>query len=697
MLATLGALGTTLAYRTVAQATVPTTTQVELLLLTAGGGPAADGDYAVKVALYSSEAGGKAVWSEGPGTVAVKSGLASWALGAQSPLAPALAGGQAAWLEVQVLPDPPLPRRPVGAGLFSQRAGVAEAVDCSGCIGGAQLDPKLLADYAKISALAKVATSGQYGDLQGVPNLADYAKSAALAKVASSGQYADLQGAPNLAGYPKTAELANVAFTGKYADLQGGPDLAPYAQKTDLAAVALSGKYADLEGAPKLGVACGTGLVVKGLKSDGSLDCTSGGGTLPADGLATVSNGTLSNQFTDTFTGPAAPIAIPDNNPVGASDSLLLPDLGVVNSLKVSIDIANSDLSSLTVKLFDPNGAAYVLFDKGKVGNALTASYPAPDKPVSGDLGAWVGKNPKGKWSLSVIDLGFLNNKTDGLLKSWSIQAGSLSANKVAAEGRLLTKAGLQLQNADKDPVACAPDTYGFVYYNTTSSSVVVCTAQGFVAIALTPALGSAANPATSCKALLVQHPSTKSGTYWLKPGAKAFQAYCDMTTGGGGWTMCYSTDGEVHIKSEISSNTPYGTSGYRSDCNDIAFSEVLYVNHTGSQSAWFAREGGGALKLSATNYNTAGSDFGQWAAAGGVASANFKYQLNICDAGWMWAGLMMTGFNGCWKQCGSWCSDTQSPYFRVDGDDGNAYNGVAFNENGHQNVGGKLMSAGIR
>jgi subtilisin-like proprotein convertase family protein len=376
---------------------------------------------------------------------------------------------------------------------------------------------------------------------------------------------------------------------------------------------------------------------------------------------------------------------------------LTLPDLGVANSLKVAVQLANSDLSTVTVKLFDPSGAAYVLYDKGQKGNALTATYPNPDKPVAGDLGAWVGKNPKGKWSLSVVDLGFLNNKTDGQLKSWSIQVGSLSGNKVAAEGRLLTKAGLQLQNADKDPVTCGPDTYGFMYYNTTSSSVVVCTAQGFVAISLTPALGTAANPAASCKALLTAQPSTKSGNYWLKPGAKAFQAYCDMTTGGGGWTMCYSTDGGVHVKTEVSSNTAYGSSGYRSDCNDIAFSELLYVNHTSNQSAWFSRDGGGALKMSSTNYNTSGGDFGQWSAVGGVANGNFKYQLNICDAGWMWTGLMLTGYTNCWKQCGAWCGDTQTPYFRVDGDDGGDYNGLAFNENGHQNVGGKLLSVGIR
>ncbi|MEC9072763.1 MAG: hypothetical protein VX938_10305, partial [Myxococcota bacterium] len=77
-------------------------------------------------------------------------------------------------------------------------------------------------------------------------------------------------------------------------------------------------------------------------------DLVVGEGNLPGNGLNEVSNGLLSNEFVHTFS-LEAPVDIKDDFPPGVSTSIVVPNVGIAQSLRVSIDITNSDLSTLSV------------------------------------------------------------------------------------------------------------------------------------------------------------------------------------------------------------------------------------------------------------------------------------------------------------------------------------------------------------
>jgi len=384
-----------------AHAAVPPTTWVEGQLKSAGGSPISDGTYNLTLRLYDQQTAGKLLWQEGPMPVAVAGGLFAVAAGAQVALDGSLFGtGPSIWLSMQVDADPELPRQPLTSVPFALRAQLAEGLACVGCVTAQMLEAGVLAGFARTADLSVYAK---------LADLVPYAKTTDLAVYATIAQLAAYAKIDDLSVYAKTSALASYATVTQLAAYALTTDLAAYAKTASLATVATTGQYSDLLGIPAT--------------------------TLPADGLSAVSNGLLTNVFTTTTASSNAPIAIKDYYPPGVSDSLTVPDVGVVQSLTVSVNLANSDVAGLTLTLTDPNGGSYVLYDKASTGTSLNKTFPA--------LAGWVGKNAKGAWSLKIVDAAFLNGTTDGQVTSWSVTVQTLSQKQVAATGDFAVKGTL--------------------------------------------------------------------------------------------------------------------------------------------------------------------------------------------------------------------------------------------------------------
>ncbi|MBI5607616.1 MAG: hypothetical protein HY902_01900, partial [Deltaproteobacteria bacterium] len=197
LLAVAGALGALSAAS--AQAAVPTSATIEGLLLSAGGGPAADGTYSATFSIYAAEAGGSAVWTEAGVSLVAKGGQFTYMLGSKTPLSAAAVNLQTAYLGVQIGTDPELPRRPVGASLFALRAAVAEALECSGCLKAGVLDPAVLQPYAKTTDLSAYAKSS---------DLSAYAKSSDLSAYAKSTDLSAYAKSSDLGAYAKSTDLS---------------------------------------------------------------------------------------------------------------------------------------------------------------------------------------------------------------------------------------------------------------------------------------------------------------------------------------------------------------------------------------------------------------------------------------------------------------------------------------------------------
>ena len=487
-----------------------------------GGGPVADGDYTMVFGLYATDKAAAPVWTEGQVKAGVKAGRFTQVLGTVKPItAQVLAPLSPGWLGIKVGADPELPRIPLRSVPWAVQAAAANGVQCSGCVTG------------------KHIKAGSIG-----ADRVGFTWAGSKTKGGPATSALDLQ----CTGCVSVSELK---IDGDL-DLGGNALKAKAITTTSIAAGTVSANSFVGDGSKLSGLKTPAGScpqpdqVVIGIAGDGKLICKKIVSGLPPDGLDDVSNGLLTNEFIDVIASAKTPVKIADNNPTGISDTIEVPDLGLAAKLWIEAHITNSDLTGLTIELYDPTNTKYVLYDKGGKGTVLKAKWPETAKPISGDLSKWFGKNPKGKWRLRVLDTKHLNNAFDGAIESWSVGIQTVSSQKVEAKGKLIASGGLQFMVAVKPPVTCNAANKGFAYLDDKTNALRICNGKEYYDLALTQP-GTKDSPGATCAAILKKKPTATSDVYWLDPDASGpiapFPAWCDMKTAGGGWTMALNLD----------------------------------------------------------------------------------------------------------------------------------------------------------
>ncbi len=162
-------------------------------------------------------------------------------------------------------------------------------------------------------------------------------------------------------------------------------------------------------------------------------------------------------------------------------------------------------------------------------------------------------------------DVGHAHSDIDGL-------AGGNLTSSVSVAGHV--------QVSDSS-ATCDATTAGAIRFDTTAGALQFCDGGTWQLVAGGPG-HSSTTPATSCKTLR-DAGTTIDGLYWIDPNggsnADATQVWCDMTTDGGGWSVCLrfdmNTDASVRALDGSAFTTTFGTpaappAAYSSDCTTL-------------------------------------------------------------------------------------------------------------------------------
>ena len=357
-----------------AYAAAPALMNNQGVLRSAAGAPIVDGEYDLAFALYAGQDATEVIWSETVIGVSVQGGLYSTVLGGVVPFPANLFRDQVElWLGVTVGDGAELPRARLLTLAYAFEADhalvatAAESLTCTGCLGEDALGFDLCAATASCTP-ALQAGAGILVD--GGTVSADQDTLAAWAKLACYDNVTELRAALDAVYAPVTHTHEGWEVTSPVAEALSAQD-----------SQALEGKsLGDVQSAV-LDAVAGAGYLKQGDPIDHS--------QLPPNGLDEVSNGTLTNRFSEVVLSSDVPLSIPDYWPPGAEATLEVKENGVLVDIAVAVDVTHASPSDLNVVLVSPNGSSYTLHANG-AGQAGGIAGEWPPN-LFGSSGKWVG------------------------------------------------------------------------------------------------------------------------------------------------------------------------------------------------------------------------------------------------------------------------------------------------------------------